>query len=134
MARKKRKTDRYTDKFRASAVLMLQAAGYPEKKGALQKTAKACKVPRSTLHGWYTKQSKPPPSEIRHEKKIDFLALIEKEIGLALKEMDHARQDASYKDLTTAVGILVDKKQLLSDEPTERNTTTIIIKHDDDNS
>jgi hypothetical protein len=34
--------------------------------------------------------------------------------------MPDARQDADYRALTTALGIMVDKLQLLTGEPTER--------------
>lgn len=99
---------------------MLEAQGYPNKKGALSAVAKHLGVPRSTLRGWHTAQNNPPPSEIRREKRGDLAALIESELDSIFDEMPNARQDASYRDLATAAGILIDKKQLLSGEPTER--------------
>ena len=111
---------RYDDKFRASAVVMLEAAGYPDKKGALSLVGRNLSVPISTLRGWYNATRNPAPAELRNEKEIDFTIALRKEVGAALGEMDNARQDASYKDLATTIGILIDKLQLLEGKATER--------------
>lgn len=114
---------RYTDNFRADAVLMLEAAGYPDTKGALTAVSKRVKVPLATLHRWFHKKQNAPPSELVNEKRINLVEEIEKLIGVTLIHANDAVQDASYRDLMTGLGILVDKKQLLSDKPTERIAT-----------
>jgi hypothetical protein len=124
---------KYDDKFRASAVIMLQAEGYPDRPGALMKIAKHLKVPKTTLSRWYNKTSNPPPPEIVTEKKTELKEYITLELGGIFEDMPNARSEASYKDLATAAGILIDKLQLLNNEPTERNDTTIRFVDDTSN-
>lgn len=113
---------RYTDKFRASAVLMLEAAGYEPgaNGGALTSVSNKLKVPLSTLKGWYTAEHNPVPAEVRTEKKGELVDIIRREIYQALDEAPNARPEASYRDLITGAAILVDKLQLLTGEPTDR--------------
>lgn len=110
---------RYTDDFRASAVVMLEAAGYPDRKGALTQVAASLKISRATISRWYNHKRNPAPSELVNEKRTDLKELLENELRGALGEMADARMDASYRDLGTVVGILFDKKQLLEGKPTE---------------
>lgn len=114
----KRKRTRYTDEFRASAVLMLEAAGYPDTKGALEKVSGHISVPGSTLHRWFHAKQNPPPSELVSEKKIDLVASIKTELAHIFDEFGNTRKDAEYRELAVAFGILVDKMQLLSNKPT----------------
>ena len=115
------KRKRYDDKFRASAVVMLEAAGYPDKAGALASTAKHLGVPHNTLRNWFHGVHNPAPSDIRQEKRGELSDLLRNEIDAALGAMDGARPDASYRDLGTVTGILIDKLQLITGKPTERN-------------
>lgn len=112
------KRARYDDKFRASAVLMLEAAGYPDKKGSLSHVSSQIGVPISTLNGWFTGAHNPPPSDIRDEKRIDLLEAIQAELSAIFPAMAERREDASYRELVTAAGILIDKRQLLTGKPT----------------
>lgn len=123
---KKRK--RYTDDFRASAVLMLEAAGYPEKPGALSAVSSRLDVPHSTLGRWFRADQNPPPSELVHEKRFDLVQAIRDELAGILGEMPNARAEADYRALATGFGILTDKLQLLTGQATERTET---INHDD---
>lgn len=118
-----RRKRRYDDKFRASAVVMLQAAGYPGTKGALRRVATHLKMPESTLHSW-ANGSNPAPSDIRCEKKEDLTGYILAELGAILGEMPNARSEASFRDLAVAFGIMTDKLQLLTGEPTDRTDIT----------
>ncbi len=114
----------YDDKFRATAVIMLEAAGYPEKKGALQKTADNLGIQARTLSRWFNGEQNPPPDQTVSEKRDELADLLDKEIRAALQEMDDARTEASYRDLGTVLGILVDKKQLITGKPTSRSEST----------
>lgn len=58
------KRKRYDDKFRASAVVMLEAAGYPGKLGALATTAKHIGVPERTLSRWFNGEQNEPPTDM----------------------------------------------------------------------
>ena len=118
------KRKRYDDKFRASAVVMLEAAGYPGKLGALSSTAKHLGIPDRTLSRWYNAEQNPPPDKLVKEKRGELSDLLRREIDSALGAMDNARPDASYRDLGTVAGILIDKLQLITGKPTERSEIT----------
>lgn len=123
---------RWTDEERASAVLMLEAAGYPQTKGALTRVADNLKIPATTLRRWHLGLSNPPPAETVKKKRIDLRKAIRDEIDAALNEMGMARQDASYRDLVTGVGILFDKLQLLNGDSTANTNQRIVIEYYDD--
>ena len=117
---------RYDDKFRASAVVMLQAAGYPETKGALQRVADTLHIQPRVLRRWFNGEINPPPDDIVSEKAADLKTLLEAELSLVFTTMSSARSDASYRDLAVAVGIMIDKLQLLNGGVTGRNE--VIVK------
>lgn len=108
----------YDDKFRASAVVMLEAAGYPDKKGALTQVAAHIGVPHPTLSRWYNAQRNPPPNEVVQEKRRELKDLLNDELAAIFTAMPGARKDASYRDLGTVAGILFDKRQLIEGKPT----------------
>lgn len=114
----------YDDKFRASAVVMLEAAGYPNEKGALTKTAAHIGVPARTLSRWFNGEQNPPPDQTVNEKRDELSVLLDTEIRAILGDMPEARKDASYRDLGTVAGILIDKIQLITGKPTSRSETT----------
>lgn len=116
----RRQRRRYDDKFRAGAVVTLQAAGYPGKDGALTQVAGHLGIPRETLRRWAIEKNNPAPPELVTEKKAELKDLLDAEIRAALGEMPEARIEASYRDLGTVLGILIDKKQLLDGKPTDR--------------
>lgn len=127
MARKRR---RYDDKFRATAVVMLEAQGYPDKKGGLTKVANHLGIPLSTLKGWYEAKRNPPPTELRNEKKGDLVALIDDELDAALAAMGDKRPEATYRDIGTVFGILIDKRQILTGGLTDKGEVLIRVLHD----
>jgi transposase-like protein len=110
---------RYSDEFRASAIVMLESQGYPDKAGAIAQVAAHLKMPVRTLRRWYKGHSNPAPANLVLQKKIDFLDVIETELAGIFEEMPEARADADYRTLATAAGILFDKRQLLLGKPTE---------------
>lgn len=118
------KRKQYDDKFRASAVVMLEAAGYPDKPGALTQTAKHLGVPAMTLSRWFKAKNNPPPNELVTEKRLELIDLVKNELDAIFRAMPAVRGEASYRDLGTVAGILADKKQLLEGKATER------IEHD----
>lgn len=117
--RKRRNKRTYDDKFRASSVLMLSAQGYPDAPGALAYVAKHLDVPASTLKGWFQGTSNPPPANIREEKKSDFKTLFTDEIYSILGVLPDKRDEATYQQLVTSMGIFFDKIRLLDGLPTE---------------
>lgn len=112
---------RYTDEFRADAVLMLEAAGYTgngDAIGALTAVSKRLKVPLSTLRRWFIASNNPPPAELVRDKRATLKELIEEEIRAIFHDMPSARPDAVYRDMGWVVGVLLDKHQLLDNKPT----------------
>lgn len=111
---------RYSDDFRAGAILMLRAAGYPEQRGALMETANHLGISHQILGRWFRRESNPPPQNIVQIKKSDLISMIKEQLVNAIKEAPNALPDADYFDITRSIGILVDKLQLLEGEATER--------------
>lgn len=109
---------RYDDEFRASAVVALEAAGYPNKKGALTGVARALGMPHVTLRRWAEGESNPPPNINVHKKRTELSELLDLEIRAALGQMNVVRGAATYRDLGTVAAILIDKKQILTGKPT----------------
>lgn len=111
---------RYSDEFRAQAIMLLEMNGYPETKGALLKTAKYLGIPQRTLSRWARRQSNPPPDILVHKKNFDLQQAIKDELQAIVYELPLARPDADYRELGTIFAILVDKLQLLEGKATER--------------
>lgn len=110
----------YDDEFRANAVLMLQAAGYPDTEGALKRTAAHLRIQPRTLSRWARGEQNPPPDQVVNRKRVDLKDAIRDELANLFPAMAGARIEASYRDLATSAGILIDKLQLLEGKPTER--------------
>lgn len=118
---KKAKRRSYDDKFRAGAVVTLQAAGYPKTPGALSRIAGELGVPARTLSRWFNGENNPPPDNIVTEKKEDMADLFE---TVALKYLRHAGNEdvvesASARDAMMNAAVAVDKMRLLRGLPTE---------------
>lgn len=103
---------------------MLEAAGYPDKKGALMEVSAHLKVPHPTLSRWFRQKNNPPPNELVHEKRAELKDMLAIEIEAIFGAMPSVRPDATYRDLGTVAGILIDKKQLLEGKATERKELT----------
>ena len=114
--RKKRRV--YNDEFRASACLMLEAAGYPDQPGALMQVAANVQVPPRTLSRWFRGENNPPPAKIVIEKRFSLIDAIRSELQAIVGRLPDEREGADYRALMTAFGILVDKLQLLENKPT----------------
>lgn len=125
MARQHR---RYDDKFRANAVVILEAAGYPDREGALSHTANHLGVPLNTLKGWFTAKNNPPPAKLRNKKRLELTELLRNELHSIFDELPRARPDASYRDLGTVAAIFVDKLQILEGKPTWIVEITNLLK------
>lgn len=122
------KRRRYDDKFRAGAVVTLEAAGYPDKEGALTMVANHLNVPYTTLRGWYHNEHNPPPSQLRQEKREELTAELKNlayELVAAMRLNIH---DANLVQQATTFGIVVDKWQLLDGKPTWRGEVVELIK------
>lgn len=114
-----RQRRRYDDKFRASAVVMLEAAGYPGKEGALMEVARHLSTPHPTLHRWFTGKNNPPPFDVVQEEKKELTNLMDAFLNKVIMAMPDKIEESSLQQCATSFGIVVDKKQLLGGKPTE---------------
>jgi len=122
MARRKS----YDDEFRAGALIMLSGAGYPNTVGALQRVADHLRVPTRTLRRWYIGQQNPPPDKMVATLKRGLVDILDNIISGVAVEVERRIEndeiaDVSLPHLMTAFGIAVDKKQLLTGQPTAIN-------------
>lgn len=128
------KRKRYDDQFRASAVVMLEAAGYPQNAFKLQEVADRLTVPSRTLRRWYNGEHNPPPDNVVKEVKKELSDRLEelthKLIDVAFDIADDAKDDATIQQVTTSIGIAVDKLQLLKGKATERVDHTGLTRDD----
>lgn len=119
MAKQKRR--HYDDKFRASAVVMLEAAGYPNKTGALTEVAAHLGISHQLLSNWARATHNPVPQDVLQEEKTALADLFE---GAARIYLKHGTDPVVVAEVSgqasmTAAAIAVDKMQLLRGLPTE---------------
>lgn len=132
MNRYKQRTKRhYSDDFRAQALTLLEAEGYPDNQGALTKVSRAFNVPLMTLYDWQVKDVNNVSTDTRAVQSASFQAVIEDEITRILEQMKVKRESASYRDLGIVAGILFDKLQLLQGMPTQRTEHTHVFTEAD---
>lgn len=113
---------RYTDEERAQHVLMLEASGYPKKKGALMQYSKLSGIPHPTLSRWYRGVQNPPPNKSVRIKKRELKDALKDLIFDLVSHAHDAAKDAGLDPVMRGVGIATDKLLLLQDQP------TVIIK------
>lgn len=127
----------YTIEQKAAALALLDANG-----GAVKTAARELGIPVSTLRRWQNGQAigdhgnrKRPTvidaagiqgggaiktaEDLRTQKREELGALIGNEMHAILSRMGNVRDDANYRELATAFGIMFDKKRLLDGLPTE---------------
>lgn len=100
----------YTDAERAEALAVLQANG-----GNMLRTSKATGIPRTTLIAWsgdIDRQER--TADVIERKRFDLADVIERELQAIFQAMATKRADATYRELATAAGILIDKLGMLS--------------------
>lgn len=115
MARK-----RYDDQFRASAVLLLEGQGYPNKPGALKSVAGHLAVSQRTLQRWWKGDSNPPPDNVVATTKKALEEELDNMVRLLIGVVVQNAEEASVRDAVVGIGVGIDKLQLLSGKPTER--------------
>lgn len=115
---------KYSDEYRASAIAMLTAEGYPVDATAIKRVYGQLEGDRPnvrTLRYWFQNQHKPAPEKLIQEKKEGLADLFEK---VAEQYVRHAMKEDVVAKSTgagamTAAAIAVDKMRLLRDLPTE---------------
>lgn len=111
----------YTDEYRASCVVMLEAAGYPDTLGALERVARATGAPARTLSRWYNGESNPPPDRIVTGIKRDLAGMLQEAAELHAARLTDAdvADGTSARDSAVVMGIAIDKLRLLQELSTE---------------
>ncbi len=110
----KRKYKRYSDEDKANALLALQANG-----NNLLKTSKELKMPLNTLAQWhYGNGVHPVVTEICNERRPALVERLDDAAHLLLDNLPHKIDGAGLQQLAVAMGIVLDKSQLLKGEPT----------------
>lgn len=121
---------RYTDEFRAGAVLVAQAAGWKpngeSKRGALTRAAKEVGVSWQTLGRWCRLESNPPPQKVVQFKKDDMLESLGNLLSLHIVNAEDTIQDADHHQVMGGIKITFEAIQLLTGGPTENIDQRIV--------
>lgn len=109
---------RYSDQDKAVALAALDTFG-----GNVSKAAEFAGVPRTSLNDWRDGKLPDDVTEIRHEKTRSLADLMEEVIREALGILPDKLAACRGAELATVVGILTDKRQLLTGEATSITQT-----------
>ena len=125
----KRKWTDYSDEDKASAVLMLEAAGYPDRKGAMTQVVKALGVPESTLRSWAKNEHGAPPAKVRDRKKGELIESLNEVATKLIEHLGDIADTGDVRETATAAGIVIDKLQLLRGDSTANTNQHIVIEY-----
>jgi len=114
------KRRRFSDDERATYVAMLVAEGYPTRVGALLKVSSFAGIHTNVLRRWWKGTQNPPPTQLVIQKKAEIGERIEGIVHQVLDLLPDALELADARELITALGVSVDKLQLVKGHPTER--------------
>lgn len=125
----------YDESFKARAVARLYAEGYPKLPGALRKVSYDLKIPHQTLSRWVKGVGTSVDSDLVRQTVTTMETMIERQLEKILVQMDEKSENANFRDLAIAYGVLFDKRQLLRGAPTSRTarlTGDMATKSDDE--
>jgi transposase-like protein len=116
---------RYSDDERATALAALESNG-----GNVEKTHRDTGIPAQTIRQWAGKNGRGVHSDVTRlssEKKLELSDLFENVVRSVIPGLSEAATEATFKDRTIGIGVLVDKMQLLRGAPTviQRNQTEL---------
>ncbi len=104
----------YSDNEKAEALAALDANG-----GNVTLTARQLTIPKQTLENWSNERGiHPAVTEMGTQKKEDLRASLESLAAKLVDRLTNGVDLASFKDASIALGIAVDKMQLLAGKPT----------------
>lgn len=116
----------YTDKFKATVLLMLEAAGGVGHHSAMAQVSKKYGVPYRTLQGWANNgvkqidlQAKTEIDELMDDTRKELVELFDTEVRSIFGSLEGKREEATYKELAWAAAVFLDKLQLLNNKPTQ---------------
>lgn len=110
----------YDEIFKARAVARLYAEGYPKLSGALRKVSHDLGIPHQTLSRWVKGIGTSVDIDLVEQTVTGMEAAIEHQLEKILGLMDSKGENANFRDLAIAYGVLFDKRQLLRGAPTSR--------------
>ena len=127
----KRKWTDYSDEDKASAVLMLEAAGYPDRKGAMSQVVRELGVPESTPRSWAKNEHGAPPAKVRDRKKGELIESLNEVATKLIEHLGDIADTGDVRETATAAGIVIDKLQLLRGDSTANTNQHIVIEYGD---
>ena len=109
---------KFTPEFKATALATLQANG-----GNVSRTASLLNLPRKTLESWSKglgMKAAPIPEGLIEQKASELADNLDKVAALLVNEMNNPEKiaKASLQDVGIALGIAIDKRNLLRHLPT----------------
>lgn len=125
----KRKWTDYSDEDKASAVLMLEAAGYPGRKGAMSQVVRELGVPESTLRSWAKNEHGAPPAKVRDKKRGELTTSLNEVATKLIAHLGDIADTGDVRETATALGIVIDKLQLLRGDSTANTNQRIVIEY-----
>jgi hypothetical protein len=120
---------KFTEDERAMWLLQLEVLNYPKNIHAPTTVSKQRGAPHAlTLKRWWKVQNTPKIDKLIEHKKRDVIADLGHLLGLHIDAaIDAVHGNEDLRALDTGIGILVDKLQLLTGNPTERVDTIVRI-------
>jgi transposase len=110
----------YSDDDKAAALAALAANG-----DNVNRTARQLGLSESTLRGWKNRRGTPDEiASLRDQKKGDLASSLEVIAHEIVGIIPGKLGEANLRELATALGIVIDKRQLLIGAPTDRTETT----------
>jgi transposase-like protein len=120
----------YSDAEKATALAALDANG-----GNVQGTAETLGIPESTLSGWAKgRGTNGDVPKLRDIKKKDLADELEGIAYKLAKAIPDKIEEATLQQVTTSLGITIDKMQLLRGEATDNGTLKIQVVYADPDS
>ncbi len=114
------KRRRYSDNDKATALAMYDANG-----GNLYRTSRELKIPQSTLEEWVNgRGTSHDVPELRNEKRQELQEVLRDLAYEIAGAMPAKIKSATLSQQSTALGIVLEKMQLLSGKATERVDVT----------
>ena len=128
----KRKWTQYTDEDKAGALLMLEVAGYPQNQYAMKRVSDELGVPHSTMRSWAKNLHGAPPANVCERKKGELTERLRVAADSLVERIIEIADTGDLRETATAIGIIVDKLQLLSGEqPAQNINQRILIEYAD---
>lgn len=117
------------DEDKAIAIIVMQAAGYPDRSGALRRAGKETGISTRTLRRYWLDKDNPIVDNLVTPKKGTIIEKLDSVIHMILDSFDmDTINEAELRERATALGIVIDKMQILTGGPTENVNQQILMK------